>query len=173
MAADLNFVRQQGLRDATPASCAYQYPALMWQPRAIGVLFLVGLATQSPTWFLALWVLLWWNAVFPRLNPFDAVYNAFVATPKSRPRVGPAPAPRRFAQAMAGTFMLAIGLSLLGGRTTLAWTLEGLLLVALVALIFGRFCVGSYLFLLLTGQSGFAKRTLPWAEGEQPRQPSS
>lgn len=61
MAADLNFVRQQGLRDATPASCAY----------------------QSPAWFLALWVL------------------------------------------------------------------------------------------LLTGQGGFAKRTLPWAEGEQPRQPSS
>jgi hypothetical protein len=28
-------------------------------------------------------------------------------------------------------------------------------------LIFGRFCLGSYLFLLLTGQARFANRTLP------------
>ncbi|MBX3589313.1 MAG: DUF4395 family protein [Burkholderiaceae bacterium] len=169
MASDLNFVRQQGLREATPESCAYQYPALMWQPRTIGVLVLVGLATQSPPWFLALSALLWWNVVLPRLNPFDAGYNALVATPKGRPRLGPAPGPRRFAQAMAGTFMLAIGLSLLYGWTKLAWTLEGLLLAALAALIFGRFCLGSYLFLLFTGQTGFAKRTLPWAESEQSR----
>ena len=169
MAADLNFVRQQGLREATPASCAYQYPALMWQPRAIGVLVLVGLATQSPAWFLALSALLWWNVVLPRLNPFDAAYNALVATPKGQPRLGPAPGPRRFAQAMAGTFMLAIGWSLLYGWTTLAWTLESLLLAALAALIVGRFCLGSYLFLLFTGQGEFAKRTLPWAEGEPSR----
>lgn len=169
MAAGLNFVRQQGLREATPESCVYQYPALMWQPRAIGVLVLVGLATQSPAWFLALSALLWWNVVLPRLNPFDAAWNALVATPKGRPRLGPAPGPRRFAQAMAGTFMLAIGLSLLYGWTKLAWTLEGLLLAALAALIFGRFCLGSYLFLLFTGQTGFAKRTLPWAESEQSR----
>jgi hypothetical protein len=167
MATDLNFVRQQGLLDATPETCAYQYPALMWQPRVIGILVLVGLATQSPAWFLALSALLWWNVVLPQLNPFDAVYNALVATPKGRPRLGPAPGPRRFAQAMAGTFMLAIGLSLLYGWTKLAWALEALLLAALVALIFGRFCLGSYLFLLITGQGGYARRTLPWAEGGQ------
>jgi hypothetical protein len=45
----------------------------------------------------------------------------------------------------------------------LAYTFEGLLLAALGALIVGRFCLGSYLFLLLTGQSGFANRTLPWS----------
>jgi hypothetical protein len=33
-------------------------------------------------------------------------------------------------------------------------------------LIFGRFCLGSYLFLLLTGQARFANRTLPWARTE-------
>jgi hypothetical protein len=67
---------------------------------------------------------------------------------------------------MAGTFMLAIGLSLLFGLQTLIWLLEGLLLVALAALILGRFCLGSYVYLLLTGQSGFANRTLPWARTE-------
>lgn len=62
--------------------------------------------------------------------------------------------------------MLAIGLSLLLGWRTLAWTLEALLLAALGALIFGRFCLGSYLYLFLTGETGFANRTLPWAHGE-------
>jgi len=37
---------------------------------------------------------------------------------------------------------------------------------ALGALIFGRFCVGSYLFHLVTGEGAFAKRTTPWAPGE-------
>ena len=67
---------------------------------------------------------------------------------------------------MAGTFMLAIGLSLLSGWSILAWALEALLLGALGALIFGRFCLGSYLFLLITGQAAFANITLPWAHTE-------
>ena len=36
MTAEVNFVRQQGFRDATSEACVYQYPALMWQTRAIG-----------------------------------------------------------------------------------------------------------------------------------------
>jgi hypothetical protein len=51
------------------------------------------------------------------------------------------------------------------------WGLEALLLAALGALIFGRFCLGSYLFLLLTGQVEFANRTLPWASTGQPFRP--
>jgi hypothetical protein len=58
---------------------------------------------------------------------------------------------------------LAIGASLLAGWTTLAWVVEALLLVALGALIFGRFCLGSFIFHLLTGNRAFAVRTLPWA----------
>jgi hypothetical protein len=67
---------------------------------------------------------------------------------------------------MAGSFMLGIGLSLLFGWGILAWTLEALLLVALAALILGRFCLGSNLFLLFTRQVEFANRTLPWAHNE-------
>jgi hypothetical protein len=167
MTAELNFVRQQGFKDAAPEACGYQYPALMWQPRAIGILVLVGLLFQAWPYFLALSILLWWNAALPRLNPFDALYNYFVAMPKGRPRLGPAPGPRRFAQAMAGTFTLAIGVALLMGWNTLAWATEILLLAALAALIFGRFCSGSYLFLVFTGQAGFANRTLPWIRDEQ------
>jgi hypothetical protein len=166
MTAQVNFVRQQGLRDASPGACEYLYPALMWQPRAIGVLVLIGFVFQSWLYFLVLSAVLWWNVIWPHLNPFDALYNYLVAKPKSLPRLGPAPNPRRFAQAMAATFMLAVGLSLLSDWRTVAWVIEALLVLALGALIFGRFCLGSYLFLIFTGHVGFANRTLPWARRE-------
>jgi len=166
MTAKTNFVRQQGFPEASDASCGHRFPALMWQPRIIGVLVLIGLALQRGPYFLALAALLWWNVLVPKLNPFDALYNRFVAGPKGRPGLTPAPAPRRFAQGMAGTFMLAIGLSLLAGASLVAWVLEALLLVALGALVLGRFCLGSYLFYLFTGRAGFANRTLPWAHGD-------
>ncbi len=76
MTAKLNFVQQQGLKDASPKSCAYQDPALMWQPRAIGVLVLIGVALQVWPYFLGLGALLWWNVVFPKLNPFDALVQS-------------------------------------------------------------------------------------------------
>jgi hypothetical protein len=67
---------------------------------------------------------------------------------------------------MAATFMLLIGVSLRTGWSTLAWVLTALLLVALGALIFGAFCLGSFVYHLLTGNSEFARRTLPWARAE-------
>lgn len=163
MTAKTNFVRQQGLKDASAEACVYQYPALMWQPRLMGVLVLIGLVLQAWPYFLALCLLLWWSAALPRLNPFDALHNQLVAKPKGLPPLGAAPAPRRFAQAMGGTFMLAIALALYSGSRTLAWTLEAVLVTAQAALIFGRFCLGSYLFFLFTGQAAFANRTVPWA----------
>lgn len=166
MDSKLNFVRQQGIKGASRESCGHQYPGLMFQPRLIGGLVLVGLVVQAWPYFAALAVLLFWNAAVPRLNPFDALYNALVASPKGLPSVGPAPAPRRFAQGMAGSFMAGIAASLYAGWHPLAWILEGFLLVALGALIFGRFCMGSYVFLIVTGQSGFANRTVPWARAE-------
>lgn len=162
MTAKLNFVRQQGFSDASPEACSHLYPALMWQPRVIAILFLIGLALQAAPLFLALGALLWWNVMFPALNPFDALYN-LVVKPESAPKLPPAPAPRRFAQAEAGTVITTIGLALLAEANPLAYALEGLVLVSLAAVIFGRFCQGSYLYFLFTGQSAVGNRTLPWS----------
>lgn len=162
-----NFVLQQGFKDATAQSCVSKYPALMWQPRLIGILVVIGVLLQDGRYFLVLSAILWWSALLPPLNPFDALFNRLVARPKNLSPLTPAPGPRRFAQGMAGTFMLAIGWSLLSGRHVLAWILEGALVVALVLLLFGRFCVGSYVFLLLTGQGKWANRTLPWSRTSQ------
>jgi hypothetical protein len=131
--AHFNFVKQQGFEKASPRTCDLQYPALMFQPRVIGVLVLAGVLLQSSLVFLTLSAVLWWSALMPRLNPFDRLYIRLVAVRKSLP--------------------------------ALAWVFEALLLVALSALIFGPFCLGSYLFHLLTGNGEFAKRTLPWRRG--------
>jgi hypothetical protein len=161
--AQLNFVKQQGFRDASARTCDVQYPALMFQPRAVGGLALAGVLLQAPWLFLGLSVLLWWNVLVPGLNPFDRLHDALVGARAGLPPLPPAPAPRRFSQAVAATFTLVIGAALLEGWTTLAWVFQAFLLAALVALIFGRFCLGSYLFHLLTGNGRFAQRTLPWS----------
>ncbi len=162
-ASKSNFVLQQGFRDATVSECGVRYPALMFQPRVIGVVVLAGLLLQAWPLFLVLSAVLWWNVAFPRWSPFDALYNRLIAAPRNLPRLPPAPAPRRFAQGMAGAFALGIAASLFLGWSAAAYVLEGFMVVALSALIFGRFCLGSYIFLLLKGDRTFASRTLPWA----------
>jgi hypothetical protein len=160
------FIRQQGFGDPPAESCARQYSALMFQPRAVALLVLVAILLQSATMFLVLAIVLWWCAVVPRRNPFDALYNRAIAAPRNLPSLTSATAPRRFAQGLGGTFMAGAGLALLAGRPGLAWVLEGVVAVALVALVVGRFCLGSYLYHLLRGDVGFANRTLPWRRAE-------
>ena len=160
--SSLHFVQQQGFRDADCHNCDSQYSSLMFQPRLIGPIVLVGLIFQAWPLFLTLGAILWWNVIVPSRNPFDALYNKFVSGRKGLPRLEPAQAPRRFAQGMAATFMLGIGISLLLGWQVAALVLEGFLIVALTALIFGKFCLGSYVYYLLRGEFGFANRTLPW-----------
>jgi hypothetical protein len=98
----------------------------------------------------------------PQLNPFDALYNALIAARRRRPPLGAAPGPRRFSQALAATFALLIGVSLLAGWQTTARILEAVFALAVAALVFGGFCLGSYAFHVLVGQAKFANRTLPW-----------
>ena len=161
--AALNFIKQQGFQDATAAACDHRYPALMFQPRLLGAIVTLGLVLQNGPLFLILSGVLWWNVLVPARNPFDALYNRLVADPRGLPRLTPAPAPRRFAQGMAAAFMLGIGLALVLGWGLVAWVLEGFLVFALAALILGKFCLGSYVFHLLRGDTAFANRTLPWA----------
>lgn len=163
--AKINFIKQQGFEGASAHTCDLQYPALMFQPRLVGVFVLAGVLFQAWPLFLALSAVLWWSALMPKLNPFDRMYNDLVARRKGLPALTAAPSPRRFAQAMAATFMLVIGVALLAGWETVAWLLEALLVIALGALIFGAFCSGSFLFHLLNRNAAFAKRTLPWGRG--------
>ena len=102
--------------------------------------------------------------ILPRLNPFDALHNWLVAGRKGRPPLPAAAGPRRFAQAMAATSTLGVGLSLWFESRPAALLFEAAVVTALTMLLVGRLCLGSYLFHVLRGQALFANRTLPWAK---------
>jgi hypothetical protein len=108
----------------------------------VGLFILLAVILQSSAIFLALSGILWWNVLIPRLNPFDVVCNRTLANRLGAVHLEPALPPRRFAQGMAGSFALAIGMLLLLQPGTSALVLQVLLLAALAALIIGRFCLG-------------------------------
>lgn len=162
------FLRQQGFAEEPPGVCDQHFAGLAFQPRLVFPAVLAAIAAQlvsvplSAGLHLALSGVLCWNVLVPSRNPFERAYNRWLARGDRVPLV-PAPGPRRFAQGMAATFNLGAGLALLLDATPLAWLLQGLLVVAFSALLFGRFCLGAYLYHLLRGRVAFANATLPWA----------
>jgi hypothetical protein len=162
--AKRNFILQQGLCEPAAGTCPFLYSALRFQPWLVGSWVVVAAILEAPVLFFALAAVLWWSALAPQLNPFDALYNWTLAR-SSGITLASAPAPRRFAQFLAGSFAIAIGLSLVLGWRMAALVLEGFFIVAIGALLFGGFCFGSFVFYLLCGRADFAKRTLPWATG--------
>ncbi len=165
MDAKRNFILQQGLDAPVEESCPIRFSALMFQPRMVGSIVFLAVLFQSPAIFLILSGILWWSALLPRLNPFDAVYNRTLGARPGAVRLSPAQPPRRFAQGMAGSFALAIGVLLFLGMSAAAVVFQALLLAALAALLFGRFCLGSFVYHLLSGNSELAISTLPWKPG--------
>lgn len=158
------FMAQQGFGDEEPSRRLWHFRALQFQPTVLGVLVVLAIIFQSQAVFFGLAAILVWNVIFPRLNVFERVYDWVVGDPMSKPKLEPAPAPRRFAQGMAATFMALTGLSLAWGWMTAAYVFEALLLAALIALIAGKFCMGSYIYHTLRGRSDFANATCPWSK---------
>jgi len=164
--AQQNFIVQQGFAAPEAAVCPFQYTALVFQPRIIAVVVVAGIVLQSALLFALLGAVLAWSAALPRLNPFDALHNRLLARRPGVVRLGPAPAPRRFAQTLAAAVSLATAACLVTGRTTAAWALELFFLAAVAALGFAGLCFGSWVFHVLRGRARFAWRTLPWGKGE-------
>jgi Domain of unknown function (DUF4395) len=164
-----NFMMQQGFVEEPPDACDMHFEGLYFQPRLVFPLVIVAILLQlaSIPWsaglFLAIAAVLWWNALVPSRNPFELAYNRWIARPGGRIELAPAPGPRRFAQGMAAAFSLGAGVALLSGMAPLAWILQAFMIAAFVALLFGRFCLGAYVFHLLKGRAAFANSTLPWA----------
>jgi hypothetical protein len=145
----IQFVRSLGYLDPH----GHLYSALMLQPRIVGVVTATGLLLQTPWLFLALSAALGWSALIPTRSLFDALYNYAVARPRGLAPLRAAPAPRRFAGGLAAMFTLAIGVALLTGARNTAWVLEGLLAVAVGAVVFGRSCAGADLYQVLRRRS--------------------
>ena len=143
------FIVQQGFEPPASASCELQYSALQFQPRIVLIWLVAGAIFQSAIVFAILGTILWWNALAPRLNLFDALYNHTIGRRTGGFRIGPAPPPRRTAQAMAGTFALACALLIHFGFAVAAYVIEAIFLAAVLALTFGGFCLGSFSYHLL------------------------
>jgi hypothetical protein len=164
-----NFMKQQGFASEPPDACDMHFEGLYFQPRIVFPAVIVAIVLQLVTiplsagLHLLLSAVLWWNTLLPARNPFELAYNRWVARPKGRLELVPAPGPRRMAQGMAAAFNLGAGLALLYGMAPLAWVLQAMLVVAFSALLFGRFCLGAYVYHLLKGRVAFANSTLPWA----------
>jgi hypothetical protein len=164
-----NFMKQQGFVEEPPDACDMHFEGLYFQPRIVFPAVLVAILLQrvSPSasagLHLVLAVLLAWNTLVPALNPFELAYNRWIARPRARLELAPAPGPRRAAQGMAAAMNLGAGLALLLGVAPLAWVLQALLVVAFSALLFGKFCLGAWVYHVLKGRIAFANSTLPWA----------
>jgi len=161
----VNFMRQQGFPDEPADACNMRFEGLYFQPQIVFPLVLVAIALQSVWLFLTLSAVLWWNTLLPERNPFEAAYNRWVAPRRGTGPLTPAPVPRRFAQGMAATFLLGAGATRLGGWPQLSWVFQAFLVVAFLALLLGRFCLGAYVYHVLKGRIAFANSTLPWARG--------
>ena len=161
--ATRNFILQQVFENPAPLSCSHQYSALQFQPRIVFIWVVAGIVFQSAALFAALSAILWWNVLFPKLNPFDALYNRTLGKRPGAFRADPAPPPRRTAQAMAGTFALACALLIYLEFAVAAYVVEAIFLAAVLALIFGGFCLGSFVYHVLRGHRRFVRQTLPWA----------
>ena len=145
--SQIRFIRQLGFPGSEfPDSF---YSALMFQPRAVLSVVILGTLLQSAWPFLALSAALLCGTWRTVLNPFDALYNHVVADPRGRQRLGVTPAPRRFAQGMAGAIAMVIGVALLANAAPVAWLFQGVLAVASAAVVFKDKCAGADLYYLL------------------------
>lgn len=158
-----NFMKQQGFPDEATGACNMHFGGLYFQPRIVFPAVLLAILLQSAGLHLAISAVLWWNTLLPALNPFELSYNRWVAAPRGRQVLTRAPGPRRMAQGMAAAFNLGAGLGLLHGATGFAWVMQACLVVGFSALLFGKLCIGAYLFHVLKGRVAFANATLPWA----------
>ncbi len=162
-AAKRNFILQLGFEDPAPAVVPLQYSALVFQPKVVLIGVVAGILFQSPAIFAALGALLWWSALFPKLNPFNALYNRTIGSRPGAFRLGPSPAPRRGAETEAGAVALTSALLIHAGFSLAAYVVEAIFLAAALAVVIGSFCIGAFTYHLLRGRWRFALQTLPWA----------
>lgn len=165
-AAKRNFILQQGFENPAPAVVPLQYSALVFQPRIVLAVVVAGILFQSQTAFAALGTLLVWSSLFPKLNPLSALYNWTLGRRPGAFRLGPAPAPRRAAERMAGVFALTCALLIYAGFAQAAYAAQTIFLAAALAVEILGLCPGTFVYHLLRGNGKFARQTLPWARNE-------
>jgi hypothetical protein len=161
---EYKFMQQQGFEVGDEESTKRHFKSLLFQPTIVGSLILLAVLFQIAPLFLGIGVVLWFNALFPQANPFERLYDATIGKINNYPVLPPAPPPRRFMQGMAGTLMLLASFFIYQNLRVPAYITQGFIVIAFSLLLFGKFCVGAYLYHIFTGKSSFANSTCPWSE---------
>lgn len=162
--AEYNFLLQQGFQKVESERVRSHYRALLFQPIIVFSGMILAIILQSPVLFLLFSGLLLLNTLVPKLNPFERTYDLLIGKRRGYPSLEPAPPPRRVMQGMAATLMLIAGVTLLIEQYLFSYIAQAFIVVAFSALLFGKFCVGAYIYHLLKGNAEFANRTCPWSQ---------
>lgn len=164
---EYKFMQQQGFKVGDEPSAKSHFTSLLFQPRIVGGLIVIATIFQSGLLFLILGIVLWFNAIFPVFNPFERTYDALFGKRKGYPPLPPAPMPRRFMQGMAGTLCLLAAIFILLNWNLAAYITEAFILIAFALLLFGKFCLGAYIYHALKGNISFANATSPWKKSPE------
>lgn len=162
--AKYKFMQQQGFPQETAEATNSHFNALLFQPIIVGTSMLIGIITQSATIFFFFSGLLWINTIFPKANSFERLYDISIGKIRGQRKLDPAPPPRRFMQGMAASLMLLSGLTIITGLAVISYITQAFIAIAFSLLLFGKFCVGAYIFHILKGNSQFANQTCPWSK---------
>lgn len=143
----------QGFCDLDDATMRELSPWLRWSPALCTIVMAAGVALRSPAVLWSLAAIAFLGALLP-FHPFDVVYNTVVrhltGTPPF-PHNGPQ---RRFACALAATWLVATGLAFRSGADWLGLAL-GVSLIAVATLVtVTHICVPSMIYNAL-----FARRS--------------
>ena len=98
-----NFMQQQGFAEEPADDLRAHFDGLTFQPRIVFPSVLLAIVLQSPGLHLAISAVLWWNTLVPALNPFELAYSRWIARPRGRAPLVPAPGPRRRGSASRST----------------------------------------------------------------------
>ena len=158
------FMKQQGFNTDHNNSAERHFDLLLFQPLNVGAMIMLAIALQSFVMFLIVGSILWFNTVLPGFNPFERLLDRVTKGSAKHFPLPPAPAPRRFMQGMAGSLMFMAAISMTYDFTNLSYVFQGFIALAFAMLIFGKFCVGAYIYHVLTGNVKFANQTCPWSQ---------
>ncbi|MGB7212324.1 MAG: DUF4395 family protein [Gemmatimonadales bacterium] len=124
---------------------------LRFTPTLSTICIIIGTALRSPT--------VLWSFAFIAVvgaagwHPFDALFNAIVRRWVHAPRLGPNPAPRRFAMAVAAIWSAAAGWLMSAGLLRAGVVAGGVLSLAAAIVATTHFCLGSWLYHMLRGRT--------------------
>lgn len=125
-----------------------------FKPGVTAALVLAGLLFRAPWLLIAVGALGILGTFWQRISWIDLLYNHAVRKLFSAPVLAPDPTLRRWLCGMADLFVLAAGLALAAGWTTLTFVLGGMVLFLAGSVVLTGICPPAFLYYLWKNSRG-------------------